>query len=234
MLRIDSLDHDYAGTPTLFNVSLEVREGEVVGLFGSNGAGKTTLLKLVSGLERPASGTVSFDGRDITRLPSHEIVQMGIAHSPEGRRLFGDLTVLENLDLGAASAEARSAKDESLNQVFELFPVLSDRRKQRAGSMSGGEQQMCAIGRALMARPRLLMLDEPSLGLAPLITSSVFDSLHVIRESGVTILLVEQNVAKALQLVDRGYVLERGKIVMQGTAEQLVSDPKLREAYLGI
>lgn len=234
MLRIDSLDHDYAGTPTLFNVSLKVREGEVVGLFGSNGAGKTTLLKLVSGLERPASGTVSFDGRDITRLPCHEIVQMGIAHSPEGRRLFGDLTVLENLVLGAASAEARSAKDESLNQVFELFPVLSDRRKQRAGSMSGGEQQMCAIGRALMARPRLLMLDEPSLGLAPLITSSVFDALHVIRESGVTILLVEQNVAKALQLVDRGYVLERGKIVMQGTAEQLVNDPKLREAYLGI
>jgi branched-chain amino acid transport system ATP-binding protein len=234
VLRLENVSVSYGRSPVLFNVSLEVRAGEVVALLGANGAGKTTTLKAVSGLVTPSSGHIYLDGDRIDRRSSHEIVNLGVAHSPEGRRLFPGLTVLENLELGAVSKTARAARRTTLAEVFDLFPVLSERRRQRAGLLSGGEQQMCAIGRALMAKPRLLMLDEPSLGLAPRIIAEVFEVIRTVRASGVTVLLVEQNVAQSLHVADRAYVIERGAVALEGTSSELLDDKELQRAYLGL
>jgi branched-chain amino acid transport system ATP-binding protein len=217
----------------LFGVSLEVAAGEVVALLGSNGAGKSSTLKAISGLVAPTSGEITLDGRRIDGKDSHEVVNLGVAHSPEGRRLFPGLTVLENLKLGAVSKESRAVQQHTLDEVFQMFPVLSERRKQQAGLLSGGEQQMCAIGRALMAKPRLLLLDEPSLGLAPRIISEVFQVVRTVRDKGVTVLLVEQNVAQSLHLADRAYVIERGRVALEGKAADLLEDKELQRAYLG-
>jgi branched-chain amino acid transport system ATP-binding protein len=234
MLRLENVSVSYGRSPAVFGVSLEVRAGEVVALLGSNGAGKTTTLKAASGLVTPTAGEIWLDDQRIDGKSSHQIVDLGIAHSPEGRRLFPGLTVLENLTLGAVSKEARAAQQATLQHVFELFPILAERRKQPAGLMSGGEQQMCAIGRALMGRPRLLLLDEPSLGLAPRIVSEVFQVIREVRDSGVTVLLVEQNVGQSLQLADRAYVIERGRVAMQGPAADLLDNKELQRAYLGV
>jgi branched-chain amino acid transport system ATP-binding protein len=214
-------------------VSLEVRPGELVALVGSNGAGKTTTLRAIGGLLRPRRGRIEFDGARIDGLRSSEIVARGIAHVPEGRQLFPTMTVAENLELGARAPEARRRRRATLEAVFGLFPRLAERRTQLAGSLSGGEQQMCAIGRALMARPRLLMLDEPSLGLAPVMVSAIFDNLARINREGTTVLLVEQNVLQALRLSSRAYVLENGEIAFSGPRDDLLGDPRIRAAYLG-
>jgi branched-chain amino acid transport system ATP-binding protein len=233
VLKLDKVSVSYGRSPALFDVSLEVAAGEVVALLGSNGAGKSTTLKAISGLVAPTSGEVLLDGQRIDGKESHEIVNLGVAHSPEGRRLFPGLTVLENLKLGAVSKEARGVQEHTLGEVFEMFPVLSERRKQQAGLLSGGEQQMCAIGRALMAKPRLLLLDEPSLGLAPRIISEVFGVVRKVRDTGVTVLLVEQNVAQSLHLANRAYVIERGRVALEGNAADLLEDKELQRAYLG-
>ena len=214
-------------------VSLEVRAGEIVALIGSNGAGKTTTLRAISGLLPLRGGRVELDGRPLSGLGSAAIVAAGVAHVPEGRQLFPTMTVLENLELGARTAEGRARRADTLARVYELFPRLAERRRQLAGTLSGGEQQMVAIGRALMARPRLLMLDEPSLGLAPVVVSSIFANLTAINRDGVTILLVEQNVLRALRLSHRAYVLENGTITLAGSSTTLLADPAIKRAYLG-
>ncbi|MGH2996649.1 MAG: ABC transporter ATP-binding protein [Gaiellaceae bacterium] len=216
------------------DVSFTVEEGEVVTLLGSNGAGKTTTINAVSRLVRPAAGEVWFDGERIDRLPAHQVVELGIAQVPEGRRLWPELSVREALDLGAYARRARARQTETLAEVLELFPKLDERSDQLCGTLSGGEQQMVAIGRALMSRPRLLMLDEPSLGLAPILVEAVFEAIERVRRAGTTVLLVEQNVNEALETADRGYVLETGRIVTSGTSEQLHADDSIRAAYLGI
>lgn len=233
MLKLENVSVSYGRSPALFGVSLEVAAGEVVALLGSNGAGKSSTLKAISGLVAPTSGEITLDGRRIDGKDSHEVVNLGVAHSPEGRRLFPGLTVLENLKLGAVSKESRAVQQHTLDEVFQMFPVLSERRKQQAGLLSGGEQQMCAIGRALMAKPRLLLLDEPSLGLAPRIISEVFQVVRTVRDKGVTVLLVEQNVAQSLHLADRAYVIERGRVALEGKAADLLEDKELQRAYLG-
>ncbi len=215
------------------DVSLEVRTGEIVALIGSNGAGKTTTLRVICGLLPLRAGRVEVDGVSVGGLTPAAMVAGGIAHVPEGRQLFPTMTVLENLELGARTPESRRRRAESLDRVLSLFPRLAERRRQIAGTLSGGEQQMTAIGRALMARPRLLMLDEPSLGLAPVVVTSIFDNLRVINADGVTILLVEQNVLRALRLCHRAYVLENGTIVLQGASAQLLADDTIKRAYLG-
>ena len=215
------------------DVSLEVRTGEIVALIGSNGAGKTTTLRVICGLLPLRAGRVEVDGVSVGGLTPAAMVAGGIAHVPEGRQLFPTMTVLENLELGARTPESRRRRTESLERVLALFPRLAERRRQLAGTLSGGEQQMTAIGRALMARPRLLMLDEPSLGLAPVVVTSIFDNLRVINADGVTILLVEQNVLRALRLCHRAYVLENGTIVLQGASAQLLADDTIKRAYLG-
>jgi branched-chain amino acid transport system ATP-binding protein len=214
-------------------VSLEVRTGEIVTLIGSNGAGKTTTLRAICGLLPLRGGRVELDGASVGGLPPSAVVAGGIAHVPEGRQLFPSMTVLENLELGARTPESRRRHTETLDRVFALFPRLAERRRQLAGTLSGGEQQMTAIGRALMARPRLLMLDEPSLGLAPVVVTAIFENLRVINADGVTVLLVEQNVLRALRLAHRGYVLENGTIVLEGPAERLLADERIKRAYLG-
>jgi branched-chain amino acid transport system ATP-binding protein len=218
----------------LFGVSLEVREGDVVTIVGANGAGKTSLLRCVSGVMPRATGEISFGGDSILKLPSHEIVNRGIIHIPEARQLFPFMSVADNLRLGAFSARARAHASASLEYVYDFLPVLKDRSKQLAGSLSGGEQQMCALGRGLMARPKLLMLDEPSLGLAPILVQRVFEVIREIRERGTTILLVEQNVQHALELSDRAYVLENGRIALSGSGEELLQDSRVCQAYLGM
>jgi len=223
----------YGDVTAVRAVSLEVRAGEIVALIGSNGAGKTTTLRAISGLLPLRQGTVDLDGRRISGLGSAAIVAAGIAHVPEGRQLFPTMTVLENLELGARTAEGRARRGETLARVFELFPRLSERQRQLAGTLSGGEQQMVAIGRALMARPRLLMLDEPSLGLAPVVVGSIFANLTAINRDGLTILLVEQNVLRALRLSHRAYVLENGTITLAGPSPTLLADERIRRAYLG-
>jgi branched-chain amino acid transport system ATP-binding protein len=233
VLKLENVSVSYGRSPALFGVSLEVAAGEVVALLGSNGAGKSSTLKAISGLVAPTSGEITLDGRRIDGKDSHEVVNLGVAHSPEGRRLFPGLTVLENLKLGAVSKESRAVQQHTLDEVFQMFPVLSERRKQQAGLLSGGEQQMCAIGRALMAKPRLLLLDEPSLGLAPRIISEVFQVVRTVRDKGVTVLLVEQNVAQSLHLADRAYVIERGRVALEGKAADLLEDKELQRAYLG-
>ena len=224
----------YGTFQALFDVSLEVRAGEAVGVIGPNGAGKTTLMRVVSGMIRPTAGTIVMEGVDLVTTPPHRIVALGMAHVPESRRLFAGMTVEENLRMGGFMPAARPKFRQRLDFVYELFPRLRERRHQRAGSMSGGEQQMCAIGRALMSEPRLLLLDEPSAGLAPVIVEMVFDLVKRIRATGVTVLIVEQNVQQVLRVVDRAYLLKAGSIRASGPAAELLASDSIREAYLGV
>ncbi|ABM57627.1 ABC transporter ATP-binding protein [Verminephrobacter eiseniae] len=232
MLELEQIHTHYGAVQALSGVSIEVKQGEIVTLIGCNGAGKTTLMMTVCGAPRASSGRVLFEGRDITNRQTHEIMRMGLAIAPEGRRVFPGLTVLENLKMGGFFAR-RDDIEAGIEHVFQLFPRLQQRSAQRAGTMSGGEQQMLAIGRALMSRPRLLLLDEPTLGLAPLIIAQIFDIIRTIRQQGVTVFLVEQNVNKALQVADRGYVLETGRVVLAGTGQSLLANDSVRKAYLG-
>jgi branched-chain amino acid transport system ATP-binding protein len=218
----------------LDGVTFDVGQGQVVSIVGANGAGKSTLVKVISGMIRPSSGAIVFNGEDITALPAHEIVLRGIVHVPESRRLFGDMTVLENLLLGSTHAAARARRSESMDRVCALFPILRERQSQFAGTLSGGEQQMVAIARGLMSCPRLLMLDEPSLGLAPRVVAEIFEVIRRLNEDGLTVLLIEQNVKHSLALADRGIVLENGRIALAGTGEALLSNEHTRRAYLGI
>jgi branched-chain amino acid transport system ATP-binding protein len=234
LLRLDGIQVGYGDMTAVHEASLEVREGETVALIGGNGAGKTTTLRAVSGLLPLRSGSIEFAGERLDGLGPAGVVARGIAHVPEGRQLFPTMTVRENLELGARSVEARRRRAETLGWVFDLFPRLSERQKQVAGTLSGGEQQMCAIGRGLMAKPRLLMLDEPSLGLAPVVVRTIFEDLQRINRGGLTILLVEQNVLRALQLCHRGYVLENGRIALEGAREALLASSHIKQAYLGL
>jgi branched-chain amino acid transport system ATP-binding protein len=233
VLELTDVHTYYGSIHALKGISLEVHEGEVVTLLGANGAGKSTTLRSINGLNRPRQGSIRFEGRDITSVPAHSIVKRGIAQSPEGRRLFPRMTVVENLEMGAFQRNDRAAIREDMDHVFELFPRLQERRNQKAGTMSGGEQQMCAIGRALMARPKLLLLDEPSLGLAPIFVERIFDIIRQINDEGTSILLVEQNALMALDAADRGYVLETGRIVLADKAEALKTNEQVRKTYLG-
>lgn len=232
MLKLQNVHTYYGAIQALNDVSVEVNKGEIVTLIGANGAGKTTLLMTVCGSPRASSGTITFLGEDITQNDTHTIMRRGIAISPEGRRVFPDLTVSENLKMGGFFLKAKEI-EEGLEHVYDLFPRLKERANQRAGTMSGGEQQMLAIGRALMTKPTLLLLDEPTLGLAPLIIAQIFDIIRTIREEGVTVFLVEQNANKALQVADRGYVLETGKVVLADTGANLLVNDEVRKAYLG-
>ncbi len=235
MLSVKGLWVSYDEIPALMDVSLEVHEGELVALVGSNGAGKSTFLKTVAGLLRPDRGDITFQGESLVGMPAYEVVRRGIALVPEGRRLFYRMSVYENLLTGATIQKDPKVREEALAEVYEMFPRLKERANQRAGTLSGGEQQMLAIGRALMSRPRLLMLDEPSLGLMPLLVDSILESLQRLnRERNMTILLVEQNVREALEIAHRGYVLQSGRIVMEGTGEDLLASDLIRKAYLGI
>jgi branched-chain amino acid transport system ATP-binding protein len=234
LLEVASLVAAYGQVRALWDVSLEVGEGEIVTLLGANGAGKTTTMRVLSGLLRPRSGTVTFAGQRIDRFPPPRIVQAGLVQIPEGRRLWPRMTVLENLELGAYPPPLRAQRHDAMKWVFSLFPRLNERRNQLAGTLSGGEQQMLAIGRGLMSRPRLLMLDEPSLGLAPILVHEVFKIITQINDRGVTVLLVEQNVRQALEVAHRGYVLETGQIVRAGPARDLLEDPEIKRAYLGL
>ncbi|HEV8307479.1 MAG TPA: ABC transporter ATP-binding protein [Methylomirabilota bacterium] len=233
MLEVRDLDASYGEFRALSGVSVRIAAGEIVALVGSNGAGKTTLLRCIAGLTRPQAGVVRWEDEELSRLAPHRIVDRGIAMVPEGRRLFGRMTVEENLVLGAFTARALREKDATLSRVHEIFPRLRERRRQLAGALSGGEQQMVAIGRALMSRPRLLMLDEPSLGLAPRVVDAIFEVFAEINRAGVSIFLVEQNVRASLALAHRGYLLEHGRIVGQGRGAALLDDPEVRRAYLG-
>ena len=233
LLRVDAIETFYGSIQALKGISLEVHEGEVVTLIGANGAGKSTTLRSINGLNHPRRGTIAFQGRDITSMPAHDVVKLGIAQSPEGRRLFPRMSVTENLEMGAFQRTDRAATREDMDRVFTLFPRLAERRGQRAGTMSGGEQQMCAIGRALMARPRLLMLDEPSMGLAPIFVERIFETIVEVNKQGTSILLVEQNALMALQVASRGYVLETGTVALADGAKALAQNEQVRKAYLG-
>jgi branched-chain amino acid transport system ATP-binding protein len=233
ILQLNDVHTYYGSIHALKGISLEVYEGEIVTLLGANGAGKSTTLRSINGLNRPRQGQIRFQGRDITSTQAHEIVKRGIAQSPEGRRLFPRMTVTENLEMGAFQRSDRSGIRTDMDRVFELFPRLEERRHQKAGTMSGGEQQMCAIGRALMARPKLLLLDEPSLGLAPIFVERIFDIIKQINEQGTSILLVEQNALMALDAAHRGYVLETGRIVLADNAAALKTNEQVRKTYLG-
>jgi branched-chain amino acid transport system ATP-binding protein len=234
MLALTGVSAGYGSVTAISGVSLSVAEGETVGLLGANGAGKSTVLRAISGLVKIRSGAITFDGVRIASLPAYKIALYGIAHVPEGRRVFPEMTVQENLEMGAYIPQAKAQRRDTLDLVFSIFPRLAQRRRQLAGTMSGGEQQMVAIGRGLMLKPRLLMLDEPSLGLAPVVIDSTFDAIQKIHALGMSILLVEQNASRALTLVQRAYVLERGEIAMQDTAAGLANNERMRAAYLGI
>jgi branched-chain amino acid transport system ATP-binding protein len=234
MLNLQSVDAGYGSFQALFDISLEVNAGEAVAVIGPNGAGKTTLMRVISGLIRPMRGTMRMEATDLIATPPHRIVELGIAHVPENRRLFPRMTVEDNLRMGGFIPAARSKFRERLDFVYQLFPRLLERRHQLAGTMSGGEQQMCAIGRALMSEPRLLLLDEPSAGLAPVIVQQVFGLVERIRASGLTVLIVEQNVRQVLRVVDRAYLLEAGTLRASGTADALLASEQIREAYLGV
>jgi len=234
LLKLEGVDAFYGDLQALYGVSLELEQGRVFALVGANAAGKSTTLRVISGLVTPRQGRVVFDGHDLTRVPAHQRVDLGIVQVPEGRRLFPFMSVVENLLLGAHTPRARAARDETLRYVYTMFPVLEDRRAQLAGSLSGGEQQMCAIGRALMALPRVLMLDEPTLGLAPVLVSRIFETVRTINAGGMTVLLVEQNVRQALTLADRAAVLESGHLVLSGLGPELLGDERLKRAYLGL
>ena len=233
MLELKSVDAGYGTFQALFGVNLEVKAGEAVGVIGPNGAGKTTLMRVISGLIRPTRGSIAMEGTDVLATPAHRIVDLGIAHVPENRRLFPRLTVDDNLKMGAYMPGARAKYAERLEFVFDLFPRMKERRSQMAGTMSGGEQQMCAIGRALMSDPKLLLLDEPSAGLAPVVVQQVFELVKRIRASGLTVLIVEQNVQQVLKVVDRAYLLEAGSIRASGTSEEMLSTDTIKQAYLG-
>lgn len=234
MLELAGIDVRYGHKRALEGVSMRVNQGEIVTLIGSNGAGKTTALKTMSGLIRPAAGEIRFEGERIDRLPPHRIIERGLVQVPEGRLLFPDMTVMEHLDLGAHRARSDQPFSARLDGILSLFPILAERRAQKAGTLSGGQQQMLAIGRALMAAPRFLMLDEPSLGLAPVMVDLLADAIRTMHASGITILVVEQRVDLALSLADRGYVLETGRIVVEDSADRLLSDTRIKSAYLGI
>jgi len=233
LLRLDGVQTFYGSIQALKGISIEVHEGEIVTLIGANGAGKSTTLRSINGLNHPRVGTIHFAGRDITHESPHDIVKLGIAQSPEGRKLFPRMSVTENLEMGAFQRKDKGAFREDMDRVFELFPRLAERRHQKAGTMSGGEQQMCAIGRALMAEPKLLMLDEPSMGLAPIFVEKIFEIIDEINQQGTTILLVEQNALMALDAADRGYVLETGHVALSDDAKSLRENEQVRKAYLG-
>ena len=233
-LSLEKIEVRYGDALALYNVSLEVKQGEIVSIVGANGAGKSTTLKAISGLLKPKSGQILFAGERLNEVPAHAIVDLGIIQIPEGRQLFPYMTTLENLELGSYTPEARKGAGESLNRVFELFPILNERREQLAGTLSGGEQQMLAIGRGLMGLPKLLMLDEPSLGLSPILVKVIFEAIGKINQAGTTVLLVEQDVKKSLSLAQRGYVMENGKITLQGESQELLANEHLKKAYLGI
>lgn len=234
MLTINDLQSGYGDVPILYGVSLEINKGETVALIGANGAGKTTTIKTISGLLKAWGGQVIYDGTDITNWKSHKIVEAGLIQVAEGRKLFSDLSVLENLELGGFLPSVRANRPKNLRHVFEMFPRLEERKSQIAGTLSGGEQQMLAIGRALMSEPKLLMLDEPSLGLAPMLVQDIFNVVKQINQEGTTVLIVEQNAVQTLRMAQRGYVMEHGKIILSGTGEELLSDSRIREAYLGL
>lgn len=233
MLQVTDLKVNYGVIQAIKGVSFEVNEGEVIALIGANGAGKTTILHTVTGLIAPKSGKIEFEGKDITKMPAHKIVTLGMAHVPEGRRVFADLSVYENLLMGAFTRKDKDEIAKTLEMVYKRFPRLKERKNQVAGTLSGGEQQMLAMGRALMSHPKILLMDEPSMGLSPLFVNEIFDIIKEVSASGTTVLLVEQNAKKALSIADRAYVLETGKIVLDAAAEVLMNDPSIKKAYLG-
>jgi branched-chain amino acid transport system ATP-binding protein len=234
LLDVSELDFYYGDAQALAGVSLEVSQGEIVSIVGANGAGKSTLIRAIAGIERPRAGRIFFAGRDITGLASHEICNLGIGQVAEGRQLFPSLTTMENLQMGAMVPRGRGNRKQTLDEVFAMFPRLSERRKQLAGTLSGGEQQMLAIGRCLMGRPELMMLDEPSLGLAPNVVQQLLQTVHALNRKGLALLLVEQNVAVSLKISHRAYVLENGRIVMAGPGSKILGDDRVRQAYLGL
>ena len=233
MLEVKDLQVYYGMIQAIKGISFEVNQGEVIALIGANGAGKTTTLHTVTGLISPKSGQVLFEGKDITKTPAHKIVSMGMAHVPEGRRVFAELSVYENLRMGAYTRKDKAEIEETLKSVYKRFPRLRERKNQVAGTLSGGEQQMLAMGRALMSKPRIILMDEPSMGLSPIMVNEIFDIIRAVSESGTTVLLVEQNAKKALSIADRAYVLETGKIVLSGDAKELLEDDSIKKAYLG-
>ena len=233
MLEVKDIEVYYGMIQAIKGVSFHVNEGEVIALIGANGAGKTTILHTVSGLLAPKSGTVMFEGKDITKIPGHKIVSMGMAHVPEGRRVFAQLSVLQNLKMGAYTRKDKEEIQQTLKTVFERFPRLEERQNQLAGTLSGGEQQMLAMGRALMSHPKIILMDEPSMGLSPIFVNEIFDIIQEVSKSGTTVLLVEQNAKKALSIADRAYVLETGNIVLEGKASDLLENDAIKKAYLG-
>ena len=233
LLEIKDLEVNYGVIKAIKGVSFDVNEGEIIALIGANGAGKTTILHTITGLIQAKKGSIVFDGKELTKTPPHKIVSMGMAHVPEGRRIFQQLSVLENLKLGAYTRKDKSEIASTLKMVYERFPRLEERKNQVAGTLSGGEQQMLAMGTALMSKPRIILMDEPSMGLSPLLVSEIFDIIKVINESGTTVLLVEQNAKKALSIADRAYVLETGNITLSGDAKDLINDESVKKAYLG-
>ncbi|MDO5540699.1 MAG: ABC transporter ATP-binding protein [Eubacteriales bacterium] len=233
MLEVKDLEVCYGMIQAIKGISFEVNEGEVIALIGANGAGKTTTLHTITGLLSPKSGSVIFNGQDITKIPAHKIVGLGMAHVPEGRRVFAQFTVLQNLKMGAYTRTDKNEIEESLEMVYKRFPRLEERKNQLAGTLSGGEQQMLAMGRALMSKPRIILMDEPSMGLSPILVNEIFDIIQSVSASGTTVLLVEQNAKKALSIADRAYVLETGKIVLDGDAKVLMNDDSIKKAYLG-
>ena len=233
MLEIKDLEVYYGMIQAIKGISFEVNEGEVIALIGANGAGKTTILHTISGLIAPKKGSITFEGQEITKIPAHKIVENGLAQVPEGRRVFPSLSVLQNLKLGAYTRKDKKEIDDTLKMIYERFPRLEERKNQPAGTLSGGEQQMLAMGRALMSKPRIILMDEPSMGLSPIFVNEIFDIIKQVSASGTTVLLVEQNAKKALSIADRGYVLETGKIVKEGKASDLLNDEAVKKAYLG-
>lgn len=234
MLRVEHVDAGYGDIQVLWDVSFHVAPNEIVVLVGANGAGKSTIMRTISSLIRPAAGSILFEDARLDKIPAHKVIEVGIAHVPEARQLFPEMTVTENLELGSFTPKAKARRKETLEWVFELFPRLKERHKQLAGTMSGGEQQMCAIARGLMSRPKMLLFDEPSLGLSPLLTKEIFRLVKRIGEEGVTVLMVEQNVKQTLAICDRGYVLENGRIVLEGKGNDLLENDKVKQAFLGI
>ena len=233
MLEIKDLEVYYGMIQAIKGVSFDVNEGEVIALIGANGAGKTTILHTITGLINAQKGSVWFEGKDITKVPAHKIVSMGMAHVPEGRRVFANLTVLQNLKMGAYTRRDKTEIEQTLDSIYKRFPRLMERQNQLAGTLSGGEQQMLAMGRALMSHPKIILMDEPSMGLSPIFVNEIFDIIRAVSESGTTVLLVEQNAKKALSIADRAYVLETGKIVLSGDAKELLEDDSIKKAYLG-
>ncbi len=233
MLEIKDLEVYYGMIQAIKGVSFEVNQGEVIALIGANGAGKTTILHTITGLLSPKKGSVLFEGTDITKVPAHKIVSMGMAHVPEGRRVFSELSVLENLKMGAYTRKNKAEVEETLQGVYKRFPRLEERKNQMAGTLSGGEQQMLAMGRALMSKPKIILMDEPSMGLSPILVNEIFDIIQAVSKSGTTVLLVEQNAKKALSIADRAYVLETGNITLEGNAKDLLENDSVKKAYLG-